>query len=225
MPDDYVHCLFIGSIIGADYESRHCWVNQLLDSPAGFLGGRHRILLHDLETAKKLGGCCWWAGLTAALHIDVDNLSPKIKSHLENVVRPFKNIKLTDLPEPVRKAANEATKKTVLEPKVEKSISTLLRKEFLKVHKKLGISIHLDSETSRESFIYIEPDTLLKATLDYVNQFPLKGFFVNDKPYYELAPSEPRIIPHPHLEDESVAPIHGGDCLDQGLLKFIFSND
>jgi len=203
MPDDWVHCLFTGSIIGADYEARHCWVNQLLDSPAGFLGGSHRILLHDLETAKKLGTCCWWAGFVAALHIDIDSIETRIESHLENVVRR------------VRAAESK--------PKAQEDLTSYLRNAFLKVHKKVGIRIFIDDKTSKEALIILEPSTLLKITWDYVNQFPLKGIYVDGHPYNELPPTEPRILPHPSSAKISETPPHVEDCLDQDLLKYLFT--
>ena len=210
MPDDWVHCLFAGSIIGVDYETRHCWVHQLLDSPARFLGGHHRILLHDLETAKKLGTRCWWAGFAAALHIDLDNVSGQIRSHLDNVVRRIKNREGIDEVEMKRNA--------------EEAASTYLRNMFLKVHKKVGISILADDKTSKEVFISIEPNTLLRTTWDYVNQFPLKGLHVNGRPYNELPSTEPRIIPHPNTAETLRTPPHVGECLDRDLLKHLFSN-
>lgn len=39
MPDDWGHCLFIGSIIEEKYEGGHCLANELLDSPTRFLHG------------------------------------------------------------------------------------------------------------------------------------------------------------------------------------------
>jgi hypothetical protein len=217
MPDDWVHCLFTGSVIGADYEVRHCWVNQLLDFPAGFLGGHHRILLHDLETAKKLGTCCWWAGFVAALHIDIDNVPAKIRSHLENAVRPFKNFH-SNLPKQTRVAVD----KIGLNLKAQEDLTSYLRNTFLKVHEKVGIRIFVDDKTSREALIIIEPNTLLKVTWDYVNQFPLKGIYVDGHPYNELPPTEPRIILHPNSAEISRTPPHVGDCLDLDLLKYLF---
>jgi len=221
MPDDWVHCLFVASIIGEQYESKHCWVNQLLDSPVRFLGGHHRILLHDLETTKKLGSFCWWAGFVAALHIDTDNLPPKIRSHMENVVRPIKIRASITL---LRKIVAVIKAKVKLKQKAEASISTFLRKKFLKVHKKVGIDIQLDDETSKEAFILIYPKTLLRTTWDYVNQFPLKGYYVNGLPYNKLPMTEPRIIPHPNLGETSKIHPHGAS-VDRDVLRRLFSNE
>jgi len=221
MPDDWVHCLFTASIIGEDYESRHCWVNQLVDSPAGFLGGHHRILLHDLETAKKLGTCCYWAGFVAALHIDTDNLPLPIRQHLENVTRRFQK-RDANPQKQIKEFANDSLKNETREDLT--SVSTYLRKAFLKVHRKVGIRVFLDDKTFEETLIIIEPNSLLKTTWDYVIQFPREGLYVDWSPSYELPLTEPRIIPHPNLIEKSNA--HPpGDFLDLNLLKFLFPED
>lgn len=210
MPDDWVHCLFTGSIIGADYEFRHCWVNQLLDYPAGFLGGHHRILLHDLETAKKLGGCCWWAGFVAALHIDIDNASAQIRSQLENVVRPIRG---NTVDETELKKEREDLSLT----------SVFLRNLFLKIHEKIGISVLMDDKASLATAICIHPDTLLKTTWDYVSQSPPKGARVDGHPFNELPSDVPRIIRHPDL-GQLETPAHVAECLNPDWLKRLFHN-
>ena len=111
------------------------------------MGGSHRILLHDLETAVKLGKSCWWAGFTAALHIDIDEVSPKIKSHLDNIVRLLKK---PDSKFPIQN--REAVHRLESKPK---TLSSLLREAFLKVHKKVGIRIFVDERTSRKFVFYI----------------------------------------------------------------------
>lgn len=192
-------------------------MNRLLDSPAGFLGNRHRILLHDLETAKKLGTCCWWAGFVAALHIDIDNTPTEIRSHLENVVRPFRETHSTE-------QAGEAVDETELDEEELAELTSRYRRAFLRFHERVGIRIFIDDETSREALIIIEPNTLLGTTWDYVNQVRREGFYVDGRPYYELPPTEPRIIPHPNSVERPETPAHVGDCLDLGLLRNLFSN-
>jgi len=218
MPDDWGHCLFVGSVIGADYEVRHCWVNSLLDSPARFLGSGHRMLLHDLETAKKLGTTCWWAGFVAAIHIDIDNMPKEVKTQLKSLVRPIQR----------GRSANASQQHRMTQParnpRIDnEQLTTYLRTIFLRVHERVGINVWLDSETGRETFIFIEPNTMLPTSLDYVNQFPLRGWYVNELPYNELPPDEPRIIPHPNLAQEDLRALpHTGDCLDMDVLRHLF---
>jgi hypothetical protein len=100
--------------------------------------------------------------------------------------------------------------------------SVYLRTAFLKVHNKVGVNIWVDDKTHKETLILIEPTTSLEVTLDYVNQFPLKGFYVDELPYNELPPTEPRIIPHPNIAEEMETPHHVGDCLDMDVLRHLF---
>lgn len=218
MPDDWVHCLFTASIIGMDYESKHCWVNEVLDHPARFLGGKHRILLHDLETARKLGTSCWWAGFVAALHIDIDGTSTPIKRQLKNVVKPFKNGSSR------QKQNKEYANKTGLMSKGENHLNSVLRNAFLKIHKKIGIRFFIDEKTSEIALIIIEPNNMLKTTWDYVNQSPPEGIYVDDLPYNELPPTIPRFIPHPDFEKVSETAPHTEECLDEGLLRNLFAD-
>jgi hypothetical protein len=144
----------------------------------------------------------------------------KIRSHLENVVRPIKNFGSSNL---ARKTA-EIIDKTRLQSEADalKETTTYLRHIFLKVHKKVGVNVLIGDGTSEEILILIEPNTLLRTTWDYVNQFPLKGLYVDDRPYYELPLTEPRIIPHPNNDKrERGTPPHG-DCLNLDLLKYLF---
>lgn len=138
-----MHCLLACSIIGETYESTHCWVNELLDSPAKYLGGGHRILLHDIETAKKIGQTCWWAGFAAALHIDIDNLPKPLKIHIDGIVTQLRN-------------------GTYFQKEVKiRNTSSLFRTAFRNVHEKMNVRIYLNEKTGAEELIIFDPDTPL----------------------------------------------------------------
>jgi len=226
MPNHWVHCLFTGSVIGSKFESLHCWVHQVLDSPSRILSGQHRILMHDLETAKKLGTVCWWAGFVAAQHIDIDNItsradkeSKQIKNLLNKVVNP---IRKSASPHKIPKEIEEDFTIDKLKPEVDFLLSTQLRNMFLKIHEMLGIEITIDDKTSQGVLIVIKPNTLLKTTLDYVNQFPPKGVYIDGLTYNEAPPDYPRIIPHPNNLKKTRP--HAKECMDLDGLKNIFSN-
>ncbi len=218
MPDDWVHCLFTGSVIGVKYEGKHCWVHSLLDHPAKYLGDKHRILLHDLETAVKLSKVCWWAGFVAALHIDLDEICRKdkeIKVLLKKIVHPIKK-KSKPVPKQVEKLVRNTGLVNPLSEAAIRKVNKHLRTLFEEVHEKVGLKIY--TWKHKEAFIYIKPETSFKLVLNYVNRVP-PPITVNGFTFDKAPPTIPRIIPHPCLFEK---PRKEKNCFDLKLLKHLF---